>query len=161
MVVFKFDKNVDISKWSIVNDVVMGGYSKATMDLNDQGNGVFSGEVSLENNGGFSSVRYQMKTQLISDYNTFVLKVKGDGKRYQFRVKTKSQDWYSYIYNFDTSGLWEEIRINMSDLQPQFRGRSLNMAAFPDDMIEEIGLLIGNKKAESFHLEIDEIALEK
>ncbi|WP_286938426.1 MULTISPECIES: hypothetical protein [unclassified Algoriphagus] len=40
-----------------------------------------------------------------------------------------------------------------------FRGRDLNMENFPGDQVEEIAFLIGNKKAESFKLEIDYIKL--
>lgn len=161
MMVFDFKKDADLSQWNVVNDVVMGGNSEAGMLLNDEGNGVFAGIVSLENNGGFSSVRYNMKPKDIANYKYFMLRVKGDGKRYQFRVKTKSSDYYSYIYYFETNGEWQDIRIEVSELLPQFRGRSLNLPVFPGKNLEELGILIGNKKAEAFRLEIDKIYLEK
>jgi hypothetical protein len=43
--------------WRIVNDVVMGGISKSEFVILDNAIAVFRGTLSLENNGGFASVR--------------------------------------------------------------------------------------------------------
>ena len=53
-IIYSFDEHVQPNGWIIVNDGVMGGLSKGEMDMNEEGNGVFRGRVSLENNGGFS-----------------------------------------------------------------------------------------------------------
>ena len=42
--------------WTIVNDTVMGGVSQATVTDHPQGGVVFSGTLSLANNGGFASL---------------------------------------------------------------------------------------------------------
>ena len=73
----------------IVDDVVMGGRSSGTFELNSKGFGVFKGKVSLENNGGFSSLRYQSKRISINKHTNIVIKLRGDGKAYQFRIKSK------------------------------------------------------------------------
>jgi hypothetical protein len=86
--------------------------------------------------------------------------VKGDGKDYQFRLKSSSSDYYSYVTTFATSGEWQEIEINMADMYPTFRGRTLDQANFPGDQMEEIAFLIGNKKNEDFKLLIDKIELK-
>ncbi len=44
-------------KWRIVNDAVMGGLSSSTVSINNEGKILFSGNVSLDNNGGFASLR--------------------------------------------------------------------------------------------------------
>ena len=59
MTIFNFNKTSNINNWQVVDDVVMGGLSSGTFSINQQGNGIFKGAVSLENNGGFSSVRYR------------------------------------------------------------------------------------------------------
>ena len=56
-VIFDFNKKSDLQDWIIVNDVVMGGRSSSTFKLDEDGLGVFEGNISLENNGGFSSLR--------------------------------------------------------------------------------------------------------
>ena len=157
--IFDFNKTVKTNDWNIVDDVVMGGKSTGSFYLNKEGNGVFEGRVSLENNGGFSSLRYRFNNISTKNYTKIVLKVKGDGKTYQFRIKTKSSDQHSYITHFDTTKNWETIELHLSNMHPTFRGSKLNMANYQDESIEEIAFLIGNKKAEEFKLEIDSIVL--
>jgi len=50
---FDFNHNTNISDWKIIDDVVMGGKSNGKFNIDSDGNGVFSGDVSLDNNGGF------------------------------------------------------------------------------------------------------------
>jgi len=158
--IFDFNKTSNINNWKIVDDVVMGGRSSGKFYLNKGGNGVFEGRVSLENNGGFSSLRYRFNQISTKQYSKIILKVKGDGKTYQFRVKSKSSDYYSYIAYFNTTKDWETIELSLSDMYPAFRGRKLNKSNYDDESIEEIAFLIGNKKAEAFKLEIDSIVLK-
>ena len=159
-VIFDFNKNSDIRDWMIVNDVVMGGESAGTFKLNAEGFGVFEGNISLDNNGGFSSLRYRFPKIIVKEYSTILIKLKGDGKKYQFRMKATSGDYYSYIAPFSTSGEWQEIEIPIKDMYPSFRGRRLEQPNFNKDYIEEIAFLIGNKKAEKFKLLIDKIELK-
>ncbi len=158
--IFDFNKNADINDWNIVDDVVMGGKSSSTFNLNTQGHGVFKGEISLENNGGFSSVRYDFDKVKVTDYTTMCILLKGDGKNYQFRVKPDTSQEYSYIAPFKTSGDWQEVEIPLKDMYPSFRGRKLDKPNFDDAFIEEIVFLIGNKKEEDFQLIISQITLK-
>ena len=160
-IIFDFTTKSDIQKWTIVDDIVMGGKSSSTFNLNSEGFGVFKGRISLQNNGGFSSLRYQFKRININKQHTnVIIKLRGDGKTYQFRIKSNSGDNYSYISNFVTSGEWQEIVIPLKDMYPSFRGRKLDKPNFPKEYIEEIGFLIGNKKEETFKLLIDKIELK-
>jgi hypothetical protein len=159
-IIFDFSKDSDISSWRIVDDVVMGGRSQGRFILNENGNGLFSGDVSLENNGGFSSLRYQCKEIKVTGFKKIVLKIKGDGNNYQFRIKDSNRNFYSYIKIFKTTAAWELIEINLSEMYPTFRGRKLAMDNFSSETIQEIAFLIGNKKEQSFQLEIDKIYLE-
>jgi len=159
-IIFDFNKKTDIENWIIVDDVVMGGKSSGTFNLNAEGHGVFEGTVSLENNGGFSSVRYRFEKILIQESTKIILKIRGDGKQYQFRIKHNTGDYYSYIAPFSTTGEWQEIEILLKDMYPSFRGRKLEQANFSNDYIEEIAFLIGNKNQEEFELLIDKIELK-
>ncbi len=157
---FEFNKNADISSWKVVDDGVMGGRSAGTFNLSPEGYGVFQGFVSLENNGGFSSVRYPFDPVQVKKGSIVVLKLKGDGKDYQFRVKDQTGRYYSYITTFSTSGEWEEIKISLKDMYPSFRGMKLDMPNFSESSIEELAFLIANKRAEKFKLLIQSIRVE-
>jgi hypothetical protein len=158
---FDFNEKTNPSEWRIIDDVVMGGISNGKFKIDENENGVFFGNVSTENYGGFSSVRYQMKTKNISSFSKVSIRLKGDGKNYQFRIKDDINSYYSYITTFETSGNWETIILNLNDLYPSFRGQTLNLPNFNGSSLEEIVFLIGNKKDESFELKLDKIELLK
>lgn len=158
--VFDFDKSIPEKAWYVVNDVVMGGRSSASIKVDESGHGVFSGHVSLENNGGFASIRHEKRVEGVKDFTKAMIRVKGDGKSYQFRLRENSNDRHSYITKFETSGEWQVIEIPLSSLYPSWRGRKLDMPNFNSDSFNEICFLIANYKEEDFQLKIDWIKLE-
>ncbi|CAH8292493.1 complex I intermediate-associated protein 30 (CIA30) [Mariniflexile fucanivorans] len=160
MEIFKFNTKSDITNWKTINDVVMGGNSNSLFTLNDAGYGVFSGKVSLENDGGFSMVQYHFDAKNVSTFSKVYIKVKGDGKNYQFRIKSKAADKHSYIASFNTTLNWSIIEIPFNSMYPAFRGKTLDLPNYPAEQMEQIAFLIGNKKEETFKLEIDSIILE-
>jgi hypothetical protein len=158
--IFDFKKGANISNWRVVDDVVMGGNSNGKFSLDKNGIGVFSGSISLKNNGGFSSLRYRFSKISIASFSKVKIRLKGDGKKYQFRIKKSKNDYHSYITVFKTSKEWQTIEINIPEMYPAFRGRRLNLQNLSSKTIEEIAFLIGNKKEEDFSLEIDKIYLQ-
>jgi len=159
--IFDFNSTADKKQWSIVNDTVMGGRSTAQLSLTEEGHGEFVGHVSLKNNGGFSMIQFDCNAININHNNAIRLHVKGDGKTYNLRVKHAQRDRHSYQTSFLTTGEWQTINIPLSDLEPVYRGRSLTIPNFEADEFEQIAILIGNKKEESFKLLIDAIHLVK
>jgi monofunctional biosynthetic peptidoglycan transglycosylase len=153
---FDFEAAANERSWMIVNDGVMGGLSRSTFSL-QEGRAVFEGTVSLANNGGFASVRTQPHDFGLAGYDGFLLRIKGDGRRYQFRVRTdRNFDGVAYRTEFITkAGVWQTVQLTIADFVPTFRGRivrgapALEMAA-----IRQVGFLIGDKKAGPFRLEI-------
>jgi len=158
--IFDFNKSSDLSGWMIVDDVVMGGRSSGVFRLDKDGHGVFEGEVSLENNGGFSSVRYDFANMQVNENEKINIRLRGDGKDYQFRIKSTASDYVSFVKSFTTTGKWEEIEIELKEMYPSFRGRILDQPNFSSDSFESITFLIGNKKQENFQLLIDNISLK-
>ena len=158
-IIYDFNKDSSRSDWRIIDDGVMGGESQGKFYIDTEGNGVFEGTVSLENNGGFSSVRYGFDKINVNPQSTVSIRLKGDGKNYQFRIKDKYNNYYSYITTFKTSGEWQTVQIKLSDLYPSFRGRKLDLPNFNNNSFEEIVFLIANKKNESFKLTLDKILL--
>lgn len=160
-VLFDFSKESSLSNWFVINDGVMGGLSEGALELTSEGHGSFTGQVRLENYGGFTSIRCATGKIETPEGAIVRMRVKGDGKNYQFRVKHKARDYQSYITTFSTSGEWETIEIPLSKLYPSFRGRVLDMPNFNHSNLTEFTFLIANKKAETFELLIDSVELLK
>lgn len=160
ILLFDFSSTDDWSGWEVENDVVMGGNSSSKLERSVDGNAVFKGRVSLENNGGFASVQYHFAPINTKGYEKAVILLKGDGKEYQFRIKPNLKEKASYVYTIQTTGDWETVRIPLHKMEPVYRGRKMNIPNFSDGEIQEVRFLIGNKKAEDFRLEIDKIELK-
>ena len=158
-IVFCFRQDADMSGWEIQDDVVMGGRSQGALALNEAGNAVFSGTVSLENDGGFSSVQLAFEPIDVSKYSAIVLGLKGDGKTYQLRVDATPDARHSYAGDFQTSGDWQTIEIPFADLFAIRRGDRLDLPNYPGQTLAQIQILIGNGTPESFRLELDKIWL--
>ncbi len=150
-----FDSN-NLLNWNIVNDTVMGGRSQATLKLINDTHADFSGYLSLENNGGFSSIRAYYPPDL-ANVKSIILKIKGDGREYNFRIRGNSNSWASYTHSFDTiEGEWIEKELKIDDFYPVYRGYNLkDMPSLSEIIIKEIGIMISDKTEGSFNIEID------
>ena len=107
-----FDYDEDEPAWYTVNDDVMGGVSTSmvTTDAETQ-RLVFSGNLSLENNGGFASIRSQWSDYDLTGYDGIVLRVRGDGRAYQVRIRaeeTGSEIAYATLIETEV-GIWKDI----------------------------------------------------
>lgn len=160
IVLFDFNVKSNVDNWRVVDDSVMGGISSSKFFVDVAGNGVFKGTVSLENNGGFCSVQHYPKPISVKEKKVFSIRLKGDGKTYQFRVKSKRSNYYSYIYEFQTTTDWQTIEIPITELHASFRGKTVDIPNYDGESIEEIAFLVGNKKNEDFQLMIDKIEVK-
>ena len=158
--IYNFSTQTNLKEWNIVNDGVMGGLSKSSLMLTDSGYGQFSGHVSLANNGGFASIQLNATIKLTKEKKFIVLRIKGDGKKYEFRLKGSVSQFESYVHQFSTSGEWENIKLAIDEFYPQYRGRKMNIPNFNFESIQQLSFLIANKKDEDFKLWIDWIGLE-
>ena len=74
-------KESQITAWQVVDDSVMGGLSKGNFKSDKKnGNLIFAGNLSLENNGGFSSIRSNQLLVDLSDFKGIKIKTRGDGE---------------------------------------------------------------------------------
>ena len=154
-VLFDF-ASVTAAGWQIVNDDVMGGISTSRFSVTN-GAAVFSGNVSLENNGGFASVRTLPQAFGLAEADAFVVRVRGDGGRYKFTARTDASfDSALYQLAFPTkAGEWQEIILPLKDFVPTFRGRVLpNEPPLRAERLTSVGFLISDQQAGAFRLEI-------
>ena len=152
---FGVDERVE---WYVVNDGVMGGLSRSGMRRTDEGTGVFSGELSLENNGGFASVRALLGRTDLAAHAGLELRVRGDGRTYQLRLRTDDRfDGVAYKATFATrDGEWQTVRVPFDEFLPTFRGRTLaGEPPLDPARIHQVVFMVADKRAGPFALEID------
>ncbi|MDJ0654610.1 MAG: CIA30 family protein [Xanthomonadales bacterium] len=143
--------------WVIIDDGVMGGRSAGNVREEDD-RFVFYGNLSLQNNGGFSSMRLPLN-QGLDGYSGIRITVRGDGRVYQLRLRHGSRfDGVSWVREFVSSDVWMTLDIPFKDFRPGFRGRSVPRAGpvIPED-VRQIGILLGDKNPGPFRLEIKAI----
>jgi len=153
---FDFQSTTNTAAWQIVNDDVMGGVSTGKFGVTN-GVAVFWGEVSLQNSGGFASVRSLPARHDLAGCDAFVIRVRGDGHRYKFTARSeRSFDSPIYQVVFLTKkGEWEELCLPMKDFVPTFRGRVLSgEPPLEPTKVSSVGFLISDKQAGAFRLEV-------
>ncbi|WP_372154368.1 MULTISPECIES: CIA30 family protein [unclassified Vibrio] len=141
--------------WTVTNDDVMGGISTGELIyLDDMSR--FRGELSLENNGGFSSVKRSIESPA-HEIDSAELVFVGDGRTYQLRFTTsKDGNRIQYKHDFDTiKGEQFSKAFQFNDFQAVFRGRLLSDAPeLKSRDIKQIGFLIADKQPSSFELDL-------
>lgn len=144
--------------WQPINDGVMGGQSQGGPQFVD-GRLVFAGRISLANNGGFASVRARDQHHDLRAFDSVLLRVRGDGRSYQFRLYTDAHlqgSRIAYAMAFQTTrDTWLELRLHFSQLQPTLRGRQLPGPAFNPARVQEMGFLLADKCEGAFQLHVD------
>lgn len=163
-VIFDFSDPQTTSLWKPLNDVIMGGRSAGTMKQASPTSAVFTGVVSLEQGGGFASVRALPAEYNLEGLSGLILSLRGDGKSYKINL-TDNQGPRDVLHQdrFETrQNEWVEIRIPFTDLVPTFRGRRIqNHKPLDTGSVRTFGLMISEKQAGEFSLEVAFIAANK
>ncbi len=144
------------SPWQVVNDGVMGGVSTSRF-TRTKGIATFRGQVRLDNNGGFASIRSQDRLPAIpSTAKASAIRLRGDGRSYQITVDTElGWFWHSQP---TVKGRWSTVVIPFDRLVPVSRfGEPEERDRYRPDthQLETLGLLISNKRQEPFTIDVD------
>ena len=148
---------LDTGPWRAINDGVMGGISSGAMVR--EGSGLrFTGELSLENNGGFASVRRLVERDL-STATGVRLEIRGDGRDYQFRIRQDDRfDGVAWRARFRTDGTWQVVEFGFDEFEPVFRGRLVRDAGPVDPAaIAQVGFMLADQRPGPFQLDIRSI----
>ena len=147
-------------RWRVVNDTVMGGVSTSVVTPHPEGGVVFSGELSLANNGGFTSTRTADIGADWSGFDAIQMTVIGDGRTYIASVYPKT-GWPSRIYYrqpFETeAGQALTVTLPLSDFEAYTYGTRRPDAAPLTEVAHRvggIGVLLADKIAGPFSLRI-------
>lgn len=162
-ILYHFEQPAAVAPWQAIDDRVMGGVSASRMLHDPAGHGVFAGEVSLENNGGFASVRAPAQPPAAAASATAcLLEVRGDGRRYKFNLRTDDNfDGITHQASFTPpAGEWALLRLPLASFAATWRGRPVTAPeTLAAAQIRQVGLLIADGQAGPFRLEVRAIAL--
>ncbi|MEM1262955.1 MAG: CIA30 family protein [Pseudomonadota bacterium] len=160
MVITDFTPDSADLGWRVVNDNVMGGRSAGGFDIVDSGL-QFTGRTNTRG-GGFSSIRSQVLNLDLSDYNGIRVRVRGDGRRYTWRLTTDARIYgreVAYWADFETiAGEWADIDIPFDRFIPRFRGSTLDGPALARGRLQGMGLMIYDKRDGPFELMLAQVS---
>jgi NADH dehydrogenase [ubiquinone] 1 alpha subcomplex assembly factor 1 len=151
-------------KWQAVNDGVMGGVSDGRFKITEEKNLDFFGTLSLENNGGFASVRTKPTELGIQAGDTLVVRVKGDGRSYVLNIYTKSRRMaFSYRAPLPTTkDEWTEVDIPLADFIPTAFGRRVQgIGPVEPSQINGLGFMLSDKKPGKFQMQVEWVQLSR
>jgi hypothetical protein len=154
-----FDFRSAAPEWPSIDDRVMGGVSSSRMVL-ENGHASFRGTVSFDNNGGFASIRSLPQVRDLSGFDGLVLRVRGDGKRYGFRIRTSATfDGVSYQVVIDPpAGKWVDVDIRFEDFVPVHRGRVVDgHPSLDPSRITTMGLIVSRQEGR-FRIDVETIS---
>ena len=154
-----FNEEQAFSCWANVNDGVMGGISESGFMPTDHGSGLFSGNVSLENNGGFASLQARFRAIDLSAFSGIELTLCGDGQRYGFYLMYSLNRRLMYQGDFDTTaGVWQTIRLRFDELEARRFGQPVNANPLDTSKIVGMAFIISDKQEGAFSLEVARIS---
>ena len=144
-------------QWEAIDDRIMGGCSQSRPEYL-RGTGLrFSGTVSLDNNGGFASIRSSQGCFDLSGYSGLKIRVSGDGRTYKLSLRTALYyDGISYQASFATvAGKSQEITLPFEEFAPTHHGITLTTVPAMDPAnVKSFGLFIADRQAGPFKLDI-------
>jgi NADH dehydrogenase [ubiquinone] 1 alpha subcomplex assembly factor 1 len=155
---FAFDTPDAAKEWVAVNDGVMGGVSDGRFKVIDAKTMEFFGTLSLENNGGFASVRSKPKALGLTNDDSIVVRVRGDGREYTLNLYVPTQRIaFSYRATIKTkAGEWVEVSLPLRDFYATSFGNKVPDAGSVDaGKVNALGFLLSDKKAGPFKLEVE------
>lgn len=153
---------LDSASWRITNDGVMGGLSQGSV-INKNNDIVFSGLISTENNGGFSST-YTALAPLKEGIETVSITVTGDGNDYQLRFRSLFRGYLiGYKLEFPTkANQTTKHQFSLKESQATFRGRLIsNAPILSSDSIRDIGVLLSSKSPTPFQITLHDISFSE
>lgn len=161
---FNFDSPAIEKTWVTVNDNVMGGVSDGNFKITKEKALFFYGNLSLENNGGFASVRSIPTKLALKKNDSISFQAKGDGREYTINLYTnKRLTAFSYRQAFQTkNGEWLDLSFPLSKFVATSFGRTIpNSQPVNPEEIESIGFMLGDKKSGTFEITFKNLTIRQ
>jgi len=149
-------------RWQAVNDGVMGGVSEGRFRLAPEGAMEFSGRLSLENNGGFASVRSRGTDLGLVAGDSLVVRARGDGREYLVNLTVRSGRMaFAYRAPLPTiDGEVTETTLPLADFVPTSFGRPVRgMGPVNPREVTSVGFMLSDGRPGEFRLTIEAIGV--
>jgi hypothetical protein len=152
-------------EWKLLSDNIMGGVTKSKIEYTNN-SVLLSGNISLDNYGGFSSIKTKYKSVDLSKYNGIKIKFKSTNQKFAFTLED-NQDWtqpnYKREFSSKKDDTWEEVIIYFKDFQEIVIGETTGnmMKSKSLKNIVRMGIMTYEKKEGPFSLEVDYIEFIK
>ena len=161
-VLLEFETPASIKNWRAVNEGVMGGLAVGGYRLTDKNTLDFFGYLSLENNGGFASIRLPSGDFNFKQGDSIILRVKGDGRTYNMNLYAqRNLGGFSFRQSFKTSAnKLIEVKLPVDQFVATWRGRVFPKQKLNPNDIAGLGILLGDKKQGKFSLQIESISVQ-
>lgn len=161
IVLFDFALPGAASGWQAVNDGVMGGVSEGTFQITDRNTLAFVGTLSLENNGGFASVRTRPKILGLQPGDAIRVRVRGDGRAYSLNLYVpRPQVAFSYRATVPTADdEWVEVTLPLDTFVATSFGRPVDAGPVEPEEVSGLGFMVSDKRAGPFKLEVESITV--
>jgi monofunctional biosynthetic peptidoglycan transglycosylase len=162
-ILFDFAGTDAAKQWQTVNDGVMGGVSEGKFKITDHKTLEFFGKLSLENNGGFASVRTKAKKLDLKKGDSLVVRVRGDGRKYLANLHVPSPlVAFSYWSPVQTKkDEWIEVTLPLDQFEANWFGKPVKGARPTPETVNAVGFLLYDKKAGPFKLEVEWIKVKR
>ena len=106
-------------RWEFITDQVMGGVSSGNLTFMNENGANFArmtGNVSLENNGGFIQFRRKVTSHFDKSKQGLELKLRGNKQQYFVHIRTTGTflPWQYYHAPFSSNSDWTVVRMPFS-----------------------------------------------
>ena len=149
-----------VEPWRAINDGVMGGLSEGEIAWKDTVM-LWSGQTSLENNGGFASIRGPWEHHDLRAMNRAIIRCRGNGGPFKMTLETSQRWWMPYAYtSFNPNDDWQDVVIDVEDFSwSQAQMGDLRNVAPSQELgdVLRIGLMKYDGTAQPFELEVASI----
>lgn len=161
---YDFGKKTGGKDWYTLNDDVMGGRSEAKLKIKREYL-TFEGQISLENNGGFASIRSPYGEFDLSEYKSVHVRYKSYENDFAFVLENK-EVYYEPTYKHHlpaSNGEWTVAILHLDEFEGYRLGKKIGeklTAEIQSNMIR-MGIITDTKKEDKFKIAIDYIEFSK
>ncbi|BET65221.1 hypothetical protein ASA1KI_01390 [Opitutales bacterium ASA1] len=148
--------------WEIRTDRQVGGETEAQWAVDAEGVARFVGSLHRPGGVAFAHARAEqaIAAGLPETIEAFVVRVRGDGRRYMMSVMTAdAHEGVHYRAEFSTAqGEWSTVRLPLPEFKPFFRAFWVAHGTLRPEQVRGFGFMVAGEEQGDFELLVDYVA---